>query len=192
MFKWNQEQDITSTWVLYIKWIILNYAWRDITETSIIPFISKFLVFWAHSLFSCQLYSLLLYQQYLYIQSLGFIFHNHSRQISCISISLKTMEILIFCDFKHLDNEYNGIWRLLMKFQIVICFITMKDLRDYWTCTCSMEKLSISTLMEENLDVWIERLRKRQPLEEDELQLLCRIVKDVLFQEPNIVVCVSI
>ena len=39
------------------------------------------------------------------------------------------------------------------------------------------------------MDAWIERLRKRQPLEEDELQLLCRIVKDVLFQEPNVVVC---
>ena len=42
------------------------------------------------------------------------------------------------------------------------------------------------------MDVWIERLRKRQPLEEDELQLLCRIVKDVLFQEPNVVVCLLI
>ena len=39
------------------------------------------------------------------------------------------------------------------------------------------------------MDAWIERLRRRQPLEENELQLLCRIVKDVLFQEPNVVVC---
>lgn len=43
--------------------------------------------------------------------------------------------------------------------------------------------------MEENLDAWIEKLRRRQPLEEDELQLLCRIVKDIFIQEPNVVVC---
>lgn len=43
--------------------------------------------------------------------------------------------------------------------------------------------------MNANLDNWIEKLRKKIPLEENELELLCRIVKDVFMQEPNVIVC---
>ena len=39
-----------------------------------------------------------------------------------------------------------------------------------------------------DLDAWIEKLRAKTPLEEDELELLCRIVKDILMQEPNVIV----
>ena len=38
------------------------------------------------------------------------------------------------------------------------------------------------------LDAWIEKLRNKTPLEETELELLCRIVKDILMQEPNVIV----
>ena len=39
-----------------------------------------------------------------------------------------------------------------------------------------------------DLDSWIAKLRERKPLEEDELELLCRIVKDIFMQEPNVIV----
>ena len=39
-----------------------------------------------------------------------------------------------------------------------------------------------------DLDAWIEKLRAKTPLEEDELELLCRIVKGILMQEPNVIV----
>ena len=39
-----------------------------------------------------------------------------------------------------------------------------------------------------DLDAWIEKLRAKTPLKEDELELLCRIVKDILMQEPNVIV----
>lgn len=43
--------------------------------------------------------------------------------------------------------------------------------------------------MDANLDNWITKLRNKTPLEENELELLCRIVKDVFMQEPNVIVC---
>lgn len=39
-----------------------------------------------------------------------------------------------------------------------------------------------------DLDAWVEKLRQKIPLEENELELLCRIVKDLLMQEPNVIV----
>ena len=39
-----------------------------------------------------------------------------------------------------------------------------------------------------DLDAWIAKLREKTPLEENELELLCRIVKDILMQEPNVIV----
>ena len=39
-----------------------------------------------------------------------------------------------------------------------------------------------------DLDAWVEKLRHKIPLEENELELLCRIVKDLLMQEPNVIV----
>ena len=39
-----------------------------------------------------------------------------------------------------------------------------------------------------NLDAWIAKLREKTPLEENELELLCRIVKDIMMQEPNVIV----
>ncbi len=42
-----------------------------------------------------------------------------------------------------------------------------------------------------DLDSWIAKLREKTPLEENELELLCRIVKDIFMQEPNVIVCLS-
>lgn len=39
------------------------------------------------------------------------------------------------------------------------------------------------------MDKWIEKLRQKIPLEEDELVKLCHIVRDILIQESNVVVC---
>lgn len=39
------------------------------------------------------------------------------------------------------------------------------------------------------MDKWIEKLRQKIALEEDELVKLCHIVKDILIQESNVVVC---
>ena len=46
----------------------------------------------------------------------------------------------------------------------------------------------ISKIMIADLDAWIAKLREKTPLEENELELLCRIVKDILMQEPNVIV----
>ena len=48
------------------------------------------------------------------------------------------------------------------------------------------------TEMTADLDAWIAKLRNKTPLEEEELELLCRIVKDVFMQEPNVIVCSSL
>ena len=42
--------------------------------------------------------------------------------------------------------------------------------------------------MDSNMDKWIEKLRQKISLEEDELVKLCHIVKDILIQESNVVV----
>lgn len=39
-----------------------------------------------------------------------------------------------------------------------------------------------------DLDGWIDKLRKKIPLEENELELMCRIVKDIFMLEPNVIV----
>ena len=42
------------------------------------------------------------------------------------------------------------------------------------------------------MDAWIAMLREKTPLEENELELLCRIVKDIMMQEPNVIVrCIA-
>ena len=46
----------------------------------------------------------------------------------------------------------------------------------------------ISKIMIADLDAWFAKLREKTPLEENELELLCRIVKDILMQEPNVIV----
>lgn len=46
----------------------------------------------------------------------------------------------------------------------------------------------ISIIMIADLDAWIAKLREKTPLEENELELLCRIVKDIFMQEPNVIV----
>lgn len=53
-------------------------------------------------------------------------------------------------------------------------------------CTL-IQKRPIST-MDSNMDKWIEKLRQKISLEEDELVKLCHIVKDILIQESNVVV----
>lgn len=52
---------------------------------------------------------------------------------------------------------------------------------------CSI--LNSCEAMDSNLDKWIEKLRQKISLEEDELVKLCHIVKDILIQESNVVVC---
>lgn len=48
------------------------------------------------------------------------------------------------------------------------------------------------TRMIANLDAWIAKLREKTPLEENELELLCCIVKDIMMQEPNVIVrCIA-
>lgn len=42
--------------------------------------------------------------------------------------------------------------------------------------------------MDTDLDRWVTKLRQKIPLEEDELVMLCHIVKDLFIQESNIVV----
>ena len=44
--------------------------------------------------------------------------------------------------------------------------------------------------MNADLDSWIAKLRQKTPLEEGELELLCRITKEIFMQEPNVVVCI--
>ena len=42
--------------------------------------------------------------------------------------------------------------------------------------------------MRADLDAWVAKLRDKTPLEEEELELLCRLAKDVFMQEPNVIV----
>lgn len=42
--------------------------------------------------------------------------------------------------------------------------------------------------MNADLDAWIAKLRQKTPLEEGELELLCRITKEIFMQEPNVIV----
>ena len=51
-----------------------------------------------------------------------------------------------------------------------------------------MQFSTLHTHMRADLDAWVAKLRDKTPLEEEELELLCRLAKDVFMQEPNVIV----
>lgn len=54
---------------------------------------------------------------------------------------------------------------------------------------CESAPILRISAMDSNMDKWIEKLRQKIALEEDELVKLCHIVRDILIQESNVVVC---